>query len=152
MPVHGPAHAGQRAHVGHQRADLLGKPERGDRPTGYLVHQDVLVPGRVEVVQARDLHPGPRCGAIQGFGGFRVLGLDGDHRPVRAHHCLERVERPDDAFGFGAHDVLVGVQERFALAAVGDDRLDAGCELDVRGETRAALADDASQADRLEQC
>jgi hypothetical protein len=113
--------------------------------------QDVLVSGRIEVAQEDQLHPGGGGRAREGPRRLDMLGLQGHDPPGGAHCRHDRAQSAHDLPGVGTHQVLIRVQQRLALAAIGDDRPRPRLELDVGGKSGSALAHHSGPADRIEQ-
>ena len=151
LAVQGAGHGIQRGHVGHHRPNLLGQPQGRNGLAGDLVHENLLVPGGVEIVQPGQLDARPGHGLFEDGGLLDVLGLDGQNGAARAHGVAQGGQPAHHVGSVVQHHRLVRIQKRLALAAVGDDRLHLAVVLDVGRESRPALADDARFADRLHQ-
>ncbi len=146
MTAHGAAHGIERAHVGNHGAHVFRQPQRRNGAAEQLVHQNVLVPGGIEIVELSQLDARTGDGRFHPSRDVGVFALDRNDAANGAHGRHDGLESGDDLAGVPEHDVLVGVEQRLALAAVGDDRFHLRVVFDVRRETGSTLSDHARLA------
>jgi hypothetical protein len=114
-----------------------------------VLPEDELVAGRVEVVQFGQFKIGAGHGLGEPPGGFAVFVFDGDDPALGPGDLDQGLYGPDNIRAVTVHDMLIGIQQRFALTPVGDDRVHPGVVLDMGRETGAALTDHAGVANQF---
>jgi len=143
--VHGPGDRDQRAGVGNCYPDGKGQAQGRHGAAGDLLDQDLLVAGGVEVVDEgkRQARAGGRPGEM--VNDFGVLAFERDDSARGSGDLDQGRERPDDVGRVVHHMMLIGMEQRLAFAAVGDDRVHASVVLHVGGKAGPAFTHDASR-------
>ena len=139
-PVEADVHQG--FNVGDGCVHILGQAAGRNHASGDHVHEDELVAGGVTVRQRNDADAGRRL-ALQRGNDVVVLLLDADDAFARADHLHGHAHAAQERLGVVVEQFLVFVQQGLALGGVGNHQGGAGLELDGRGKSAAARADDA---------